>query len=130
MKRSPWLLFTPVFAGCAAMLYACGGGGTSTPPPVSTSDALKDKVQNVVVIYAENRAFDNLFGSFPGANGLSSVLDANGKPTAAYVPQKDRDGKTVLPTLPQTWGGVTMPGQAKQVTQAQSAGLANAPFSL
>ena len=29
-----------------------------------------DKITNIVVIYAENRSFDNLYGSFPGANGL------------------------------------------------------------
>lgn len=88
------------------------------------------QVKNVVVIYAENRAFDNTFGNFPGAHGLSEVVDSNGKPTAAYVPQKDRDGSTVLATLPQTWGGVTAAGVTPAVTQAQSAGLANAPFSV
>ena len=29
-----------------------------------------EKIKNVVVIYAENRGFDNLYGLFPGANGL------------------------------------------------------------
>src|SRR5215472_2193840 len=28
-----------------------------------------DQIENVVVIYAENRSFDNLYGFFPGANG-------------------------------------------------------------
>ena len=30
-------------------------------------------IDTVVVIYAENRSFDNLYGSFPGANGLSKA---------------------------------------------------------
>ncbi len=125
---------TPVAFGTLLALAACGSDGTSTTPvtpPVATLDtALQSKVQNIVVIYAENRSFDNLFGNFPGANGLSTVVDANGVPTSAYIPQKDRDGTTVLATLPQTWGGVTAPGSSVVVTQAQSAGLANAPFSI
>ena len=130
LTRSANSYLTPIALACAtlALLAGCGGGGGSDAGYVTAQ--LQDKVQNIVVIYAENRSFDNLFGNFPGANGLSSVVDANGKPTAAYVVQKDRDGKTVLPALPQTWGGVTMPGQPITVTQAQSAGLANAPFQV
>jgi len=52
------------------------------------TDVLRHNVKNVVVIYAENRSFDSLFGHFPGADGLSTVLDGKGQPTAAYVPQK------------------------------------------
>ena len=88
------------------------------------------KVQNIVVIYAENRAFDNLYGNFPGANGLASVVDASGKPKASYVPQKDRDGTTILATLPRTWHGVTQRGVQPVVTEAESANLPNAPFAV
>jgi acid phosphatase len=91
--------------------------------------ALHAKVKNVVVIYAENRAFDNLYGNFPGAHGLRDVVDEHGNPRHGYIPQKDRDG-TVLATLPQTWGGVTVSGVTPVVTQAQSAGLPNAPFAV
>ena len=88
-----------------------------------TTTSLQAKVQTVVVIYAENHAFDKLFSNFPGANGLSA--------TATYAPQTDRDANnTVLATLPQTWGGVTAAGQTPVVTQAQSAGLPNAPFQV
>jgi acid phosphatase len=87
-------------------------------------------IQNIVIIYAENRTFDNMFGNFPGANGLSAVLDSTGHPTAAYVPQKDRDGTTVLTKLPKTWTGVTQPGNLTVVTEAQSDGLANSPFGI
>jgi len=66
---------------------------------VDTTTALRSKVKNVVVIYAENRSFDGLYGNFPGANGISSLYDANGKLTSAYVVQKDRNG-TALATLP------------------------------
>ena len=100
-------------------------GGGSDP----TTRALRDKVKTIVVVYAENRAFDNLFGNFPGAHGLSDVVDADGYPLPTYLPQRDRDG-SILPKLPQTWGGVTAPGYKPVVTQAQSAGLPNAPFSI
>ena len=91
--------------------------------------ALRDKVQNIVVIYAENRSFDNIFGNFPGARGLDEVVKSNGTPRRGFFPQRDRDG-SVLPTLPQTWGGVTAAGVAPVVTQAASGGLSNAPFSI
>jgi acid phosphatase len=128
MNRRPPLY---TFLACAPLaLSACGGNdnNTTTSTPVAV-----DKVQtigNIVVIYAENRAFDNLYGNFPGAHGLSEVVDSTGRPTAAYVPQKDRDGTTVLATLPMTWGGVTAAGVQPVVTQAQSANLPNAPFSI
>jgi len=91
---------------------------------VAVTHALREKVQNIVVIYAENNSFDKFYGNFPGANGLPSA--------ANYISQKDRDGVTVLPVLPQTWGGVTAPGTpaGQVVTQAQSAGLPNAAFPI
>jgi acid phosphatase len=94
-----------------------------------TTQALRSKVQTIVVIYAENRAFDNLYGNFPGAHGLDEVVGRDGRPLPRYVPQQDRDG-TILPKLPQIWGGVTARGITPVVTQAQSADLPNAPFSI
>ena len=95
----------------------------------ATTRALRSKVDTIVVIYAENRAFDNLYGNFPGARGLSEIVDFKGRPTSAYLPQLDRDG-SVLPSLPPTWGGVTASGITPVVTEAQSTGLPNAPFSI
>lgn len=113
-----------LFAGCRPTSQA------PTPPSAASVAALRDNVKHIVVIYAENRSFDNLYGNFPGANGTRSMVDGAGRPTSAYVPQKDRDGVTVLPTLPKTWGGVTQRGVTPVVTEIQSAGLANAPFSI
>ena len=115
----------------AAALAACAG---KTIKPVSgggdaVTRALRSQVDIIVVIYAENRAFDNLYGNFPGARGLSEVVDGHGRPTSAYVPQVDRDG-SVLPGLPPSWGGVTAAGITPVVTEAQSMGLPNAPFSI
>ena len=54
---------------------------------VSTAQAQISKVNHVVVIYMENHSFDNLWGQFPGADGLSKAkkeqiiqLDASGQP--------------------------------------------------
>ena len=85
-------VFTPLAIASVLALSACGDSDS----PVDTTTQLKNKVQNIVVIYAENRSFDNLYGNFPGANGLSTVVNADGTPTSAYIPQKDRDGTTVL----------------------------------
>jgi acid phosphatase len=118
----------------SAGLYGCIQKDLSHAPERAstaavTTRALRTKVDTIVVIYDENRAFDNLFGNFPGARGLSEVIDRNGKPLAAYQPQVDRNG-SVLPVLPPTWGGVTAPGVTPVVTQQQSVGLPNAPYSI
>jgi acid phosphatase len=94
-----------------------------------TTAALRNNIDTIVVIYAENRAFDNLYGNFPNAHGLSEVVGPDGRPTSAYVPQLDRDGR-ILATLPPVWGGVTAAGFDPVVTQQQSVGLSNAPFSI
>ena len=44
------------------------------------------KIQNLVVIYAENHSFDNLFGLFPGAEGIAQA-------TAQQKTQLDHDGQ-------------------------------------
>ena len=81
-----------------------------------------ESIENIVVIYAENRSFDNLYGSFPGANGLSGITPAQ------YI-QRDRDG-SVLKELPPIWGGLTAKGVLPAVNQAQTEHLANAPFAI
>src|SRR3974390_647119 len=95
----------------------------------ATTRALRAKIDTIVVIYAENRSFDNLYGNFPGAPNLSEGIDPDGRPTSAYRPQVDRNG-TILPLLPPVWGGVTAPGVTPVVTQQHSVGLPNAPFSV
>ncbi|MET5116945.1 alkaline phosphatase family protein, partial [Burkholderia pseudomallei] len=77
------------FALAAAIGLTAWGGDDFTSPGLSA-------VKNVVVIYAENRRFDNLYGNFPGANALQNV-------TAASAAPVDRDG-TPLATLPKIWG--------------------------
>jgi acid phosphatase len=118
-------LLTPLAIAAVLSLSACGDSDS----PTDTTTLLKNKVQNIVVIYAENRSFDNLYGNFPNANGLSTVVDATGKTTAAYIPQVDRDG-SALAELPPTWGGVMSAGSSVTVTEHQSKHLANAPFDI
>jgi phospholipase C len=54
-----------------------------------------DQIQTIVVIYGENRSFDNLYGLFPGANGIANASEESKL-------QRDRDG-SVMPTLPPVW---------------------------
>ena len=118
---------TAAAAGCVLFAAMTAHADDGSNPFVT--QALERKVTNIVFIYAENRSFDSLFGKFPGAHGLSEVVDAHGHATAGYISQVDRDG-TPLATLPQTWSGVTAAGVLPAVTQAQSAGLPNAPFAI
>jgi phospholipase C len=79
-----------------------------------------DRIRNIVVIFAENRSFDTLYGSFPGADGL----------TQTNAPaQVDRD-ESPLRELPPVWGGLTAAGVTPPVTEAQTAHLPNKPFAI
>ena len=55
------------------------------------------QVKHVVVIYMENHSFDNLYGQFPGAEGLDDAKKGN-------IIQLDAEGKpyTVLPPVPRS----------------------------
>jgi len=77
-------------------------------------------IDTIVVIYAENRSFDNLYGNFPGANGLQNA-------SATAMLQVDRDG-SLLKELPPVWGGLTAKGITPPVIQADTEHLANHPF--
>ncbi|NWA05278.1 acid phosphatase [Pseudomonas gingeri] len=122
--------------GVGATLSACGS--TSDPgkqPPAeelsgaALDKALQDQVKTVVVIYAENRSFNNLFGDFPGVEKPLSSL----KP--ADYQQYDRDG-SLLQTLPPAWGGVvqvgpqSLDGVTYPVETQYQENLPNAPYAL
>jgi acid phosphatase len=117
-RRLPRLL---PLAALTAMLSACGGGNSDGAPATGIN-----QIETIVVIYPENRGFDNLYGLFPGANGVPGV---NASSDNLYAPQKDYDG-SVLAVLPPTWGGVTAAGQTVTVPQASTAGWANRPFQI
>ncbi len=94
----------------------------------ATDAALKAKIDHIVVIYAENRSFNNLFADFPG---LQHPLSA-APPEAAL--QRDRDGR-LLAELPPVWEGLvplaqTHKGQTYQIGPKDLPPRANAPFVL
>src|SRR5205807_2729036 len=68
------------------LLFACAAAAE----PALADDPL-EKIQTIVVIYAENRSFDHLYGLFPGANGIANA-------TAEAKTQLDHDG-SALPYL-------------------------------
>lgn len=55
------------------------------PPVRAEIEPTSVPIDHLLIIYLENHTFDNLFGLFPGANGINSP-DAN-------VRQVDKDGK-------------------------------------
>jgi phospholipase C len=82
--------------------------------PTAQQDPLA-RIDAIVVIYAENHSFDNMYGMFPGADGVANA-------TAEQRTQLDHDGRP-LPTLPPVYtGGKPDP---KYPT-----GLPNGPFRI
>jgi len=89
MKRARALALP---AGFCALAACALGGSAARPAPVDDTLA---RIQHIVVIYGENRSFDNLYGLFPGADGIEQA-------SADARTQRDRDG-SVLPVLPPVW---------------------------
>src|SRR5215813_11892408 len=44
-------------------------------------------IKHVVVVIKENHTFDNYFGSFPGADGISQITTNHGVITPPHAPQ-------------------------------------------
>ncbi len=77
-------------AGAAQLL-----GAATAAAPGRAGDPELRPLDHIVVIYLENHSFDNLYGEFAGADGLSS-------PGASAFPQVDASGTpyVTLPTIP------------------------------
>ncbi|WP_243040224.1 acid phosphatase [Dyella sedimenti] len=107
---------------------ALGGTSSAASPPDALDAALRRHIQRVVVIYAENRSFNNLFADFPGVEQPLGTL----KPE--QYQQRDRDG-SLLTTLPPIWHGLAPHQQvvnhrSYQVLQDDLKDLPNAPWAL
>jgi phospholipase C len=98
-------------------LVAAGGRGpgpasagsptTSSPAPVADAATValaRQKIEHVVFVIKENRTFDTLFGTFPGADGVTggATCDGGTAPLAAGsdrvedVPHSFADGIAVI----------------------------------
>ena len=103
----------------AGTVFLCVGLAT---PYLRADDKPKNPllpISNIVVIYAENRSFDNLYGFYQGANGLQNLKPED------YV-QYDREGKA-LTELPKVIGGVP---DDKSVKYVDPEHLPDAPYSI
>ena len=117
MRQAKYLNTVAGVALTASLASCATGSGEHGQAARSIND-----IDTVVVIFAENRSFDNLYGHFPGANGLAEA-------SAASKQQLDRDG-SVLGELPPIWGGLTAKGFTPPVTQAETEHLPNQPFAV
>src|ERR1019366_5354151 len=57
-----WML---VLAFAVAVLAGCAS--------ISADQPGLERIEHIVVIYAENRSFDHMYGSFPGAEGIAQA---------------------------------------------------------
>jgi hypothetical protein len=121
---------------CRHALAACATEGQGPVPYPSGNPAesaaldraLRENVKTIVVIYAENRSFNNLFADFPGLEKPLSSL----KPSDYQ--QRDRDG-SLLKELPPAWNGVLIQDQSVEGVnyaggKQYQTNLPNAPFAL
>src|SRR5205823_6858773 len=103
LRRSAALLWVT-----AVTLVACGG-----PAATPVTRGAHAPIDHVVVLFLENRSFDHLFGTYPGADGLASYRGQ----------QADRSGMVYV-TLPQPLGKDGKPDPRFP------ANLDNAPFPM
>ena len=96
-----------------AVLPMQAATATESARAAAAVDAGLKRIEHIVVIYAENRSFDNLYGLFPGADGIARA------PATARL-QTDHDGRP-LPRLPPVWNDSS--GRFKQP-------IANGPFRI
>lgn len=116
-----------------ALTGAIAASGAASPVDAATRRAKADaalarKIDTIVVIYAENRSFNNLFAGFPGLQQPLETLP----PERAR--QRDRDG-TILDRLPPIWEGLvpveqTVDHRRYKIGPNDLPQLPNGPFSL
>ncbi|MGH8182838.1 MAG: acid phosphatase [Rhodanobacteraceae bacterium] len=117
-----------VATGCQTLVSPSGTASSAGSTGTALDAALRRHIRNVVVIYLENRSFNNLFADFPGLQQPLSAL-----PPDRFL-QRDRDG-SVLTRLPPVWHGLVpheqvLDGKTYWIHENDITGLPNAPWLL
>jgi phospholipase C len=110
--RAPGTLGAWLLAASLLAMQAAASGVWAAPPGARGYD----RIDHIVVIYLENHSFDNLYGHFPGANGIGDA--------GATALQTDPDGKPYA-TLPPV---LTLVDKQPAPDNRFPADLPNAPF--
>lgn len=92
-------------AALAGAMIGPGLAGAQAPQASQAPQGL-DKLSHILVLYLENRSFDNMFGEFPGANGLANA--------GAAAVQRDREGRPYA-VLPPVKGPFHVPGNPDEL---------------
>jgi phospholipase C len=100
-----------LLGGVAVLALVAGGAAKAQAKPAGM-----DRIEHVIVLFMENRSFDNLFGLFPTADGLLAA--------GQIPPQRDQDGKPYA-TLPRPITTSVKPAVADDRFPAD---LPNRPF--
>src|SRR4051812_12330475 len=105
------------FFAAGALIAAAMSSPAQTQQPAGI-----DKLSHILVLYLENRSFDNLFGEFPGANGLARAGQA--------AVQRDRDGKpyATLPNVEKPFNIPRNPPEIRDIPVLDN--LPNKPFAI
>jgi phospholipase C len=81
-----------VLIALSLILSSCGGvSGSQSAGPVQDSQVPRSSIQHLIVVIMQNNSFDHLFGTYPGANGLT--------PSVPGYQQIDQAGNTISPQL-------------------------------
>jgi len=116
MDRHPSRCLFPLTCTLASLLLiACQHEQPTSPThalsaeqrgPSGQDGPIPDRLQHLIVIYLENHSFDNLYGQFPGADGLSNAgatetqVDAGGTPFSTLPQVSGSPFPTTLPNAP------------------------------
>ena len=73
--------------GVIACALLAGCGSDDQPPDVPGSTPIK----HIVIVVKENHTFDNYFGSFPGADGVSQIVTPQGTIAPPRAAEQPRD---------------------------------------
>ncbi len=85
---------------CSLLIVACGsppgtnvngdaaGTGNASVDAVAPADSAPIRIKHIVVVVKENHTFDNYFGSYPGAEGISSIATSHGMITPPHAPDR------------------------------------------
>jgi phospholipase C len=126
MTGRPWLvLVVAALIGCQRSGGSSGAASVAIQPsvsvPASSAPTFSGSIDHVFIIVKENHTFDNLFGSFPGADGSMKAVDSTGAAQPLLRPWSDLafPGMNFWDNAHADWNG----GKMNAFDRGQSGGL-------